>query len=77
MRQPWSTIKCGCLTMIKRRDYERSAKMVDGPPIEHILRTTRNLSVAVEKGHARFAHQLVDELIALRDTERITQVAKR
>ena len=60
--------------MIKRRDYERSApKLVD---TSHIIRNTRNLSVAVEKVHARFAHQLVDELIALRDAEHIKSLVR-
>ena len=65
--------------MIKRRDYDRSApKIVGTSDCGTIIRNTRNLSVAVEKGHARFAHQLVDELIALRDAEHIAQrLAKR
>lgn len=58
--------------MIKRRDYERSASN----DTSHIIRNTRNLSVAVEKGHARFAHQLVDELIALRDAEHIKSLVR-
>ena len=64
--------------MIKRRDYDRSVPskvgtVEDLAPNGTIIRNLRNLSVAVEKGHARFAHQLVDELIALRDTEHITK----
>ena len=64
--------------MITRRAYARSVPskvgtVEDLAPNGTIIRNTRNLSVAVEKGHARFAPQLVDELIALRDAEHSTK----
>ena len=44
--------------MNKRREYS--------PP----LVTLHNLNAAIENGHANFAHQLVDKLIARRYPER-------